>query len=163
MMSEPTVQSNAEASSVAWSWRQRAAGEAESRVREAAANRRKGLIGGAIGLAAAAAVYFLLHRPVAAAVIAGIAIVIALIALASPLGAYKALARGLDRFAHGVGSVLTWVLMTILFYVVFLPVGLVLRARHRLGISRGADRRLQTYWISTETRERTPESYRKQF
>jgi len=162
-MPEPTVQSNAEASSVAWSWRARAARETESRAREAAANRRKGLIGGAIGLGAAAAVNFLLHRPVAAAVIAAIAVLIVLIATASPLGAYKALTRGLDRFAHLVGSVLTWVLMTVLFYVVFLPVGVILRARHKLGISRGADRRLQTYWISTEARERTPESYRKQF
>jgi hypothetical protein len=155
----------AEPSSVAWNWRETAAGEAGARHREAAVNRRKGLIGGAIGLAAAAAVYFLLHRPVAAEVIAGIAVLIVLIALASPLGLYKALARALDRFAHAVGSAVTWVLMTVLFYLVFLPTGALLRARGKLAISRGADRRLPSYWISTEERERarTPESYRKQF
>jgi hypothetical protein len=120
------------------------------------------LIGGAIGLAVAALVYFWFHRPVAAAVIAAVAVSIALIALASPLGLYKGLARALDRFAYGVGSVITWVLMTLLFYLVFLPLGAVLRARGKLAISKGADRRLTTYWKPTES-EKTPESYRKQF
>jgi hypothetical protein len=161
-MSEPRVQSRAEASSVAWSWRDRAAGEAAARVREAAANRRKGLIGGAIGLTVAALIYFVFDRPVAAAVVASIAVVIALLALASPLGLYKGLTRALDRFAHAVGSALTWVLMPILFYLVFLPIGLLLRARGKLAISKSADPRMPSYWKSTE-RERTPESYRKQF
>lgn len=161
-MSEPRVQSRAEASSVAWSWRDRAAGEAAARDREAAANRRKGVIGGVIGLAVAALIYFVFDRPVAAGIVAGIAILIALLALASPLGLYKGLARALDRFAYFVGSVLTWVLMPVLFYVVFLPMGLLLRARGKLAISKSADPRMPTYWKSTE-RERTPESYRKQF
>jgi len=152
-----------EPSSVAWQWRDRAAGRAEALVREAAANRRKGLIGGAIGLAAAAAVYFLWHRPVTADVIAGIALLILAIAMASPLGLYKSLTRALDRFAHAVGSGVTWVLMTVLFYLVFLPIGVLMRARGKLAISRRADRRLSTYWKSTEGRERTPESYRQQF
>lgn len=156
------MQSRAEASSIAWSWRDRAAGEAAAREREAAANRRKGVIGGVIGLAVAAIIYFAFDKPVAAAVVAAIAVVIALLALASPLGLYKGLARALDRFAYFVGSVLTWVLMPVLFYVVFLPMGLLLRARGKLAISKSADPRMPTYWKSTE-RERTPESYRKQF
>ncbi len=161
-MSEPRVQSRAEASSIAWSWRDRAAGEAAARDREAAANRRKGVIGGVIGLAVAAVIYFVFHRPVAAAVVAAIAVLIGLLALASPLGLYKGLTRALDRFAHAVGSVLTWILMPVLFYLVFLPMGLLLRARGKLAISKSADPRMPTYWKTTE-RERTPESYRKQF
>lgn len=157
------MKSMPEPSSIAWPWRDRAAGGAEARVREAAANRRKGLIGGAIGLAAAAAVYFFLHRPVAADVIAAIAVLIVLIAITSPLGLYKSLTRALDRFAHAVGSAVTWVLMTILYYLVFLPTGVLMRARGKLAITRRGDRRLPTYWKSTEGRERTPESYRKQF
>jgi hypothetical protein len=157
-MSEPK-----EPSAVAWNWPARIAGAQEAAAREAAANRRKGGIGGVIGVAAAAAVYYFFDRPVAAAVIAGIALLIVLIAMISPLGLYKTLSRGLDRFAHAVGSVVTWVLMTILYYAVFLPIGAFMRARRKLAISRGADARLPTYWISTEGRARTPESYRKQF
>ncbi|MFL6264081.1 MAG: hypothetical protein ACJ76Y_30725 [Thermoanaerobaculia bacterium] len=163
------MEPKAQASSVAWSWRDRAARAETARAREAAANRTKGLVGGAIGLAVAALLYFVFHKETAAMVVAAIAVLIALTALASPLGAYKALSRWLDRFAHAVGAAVTWVLMTVLFYFVFLPAGLFLRGRGKLAVTlgndRGADKRLPTYWIATEERERarTPESYRKQF
>ena len=159
------MEPRAQASSIAWNWRDRAAGNAAALAREAAANRAKGLIGGAVGLAVAALLYFVLHREKMGSVVAGIAVAFALLAVASPLGAYKGVLKALDRFAHFVGAAVTWVLMTVLFYLVFLPAGLVLRARGRLGISRGADRNLPTYWIDTAERERarTPESYRKQF
>jgi hypothetical protein len=163
------MEPRAEASAVAWNWRGRADVGAAALAREAAANRRKGQIGGAIGLAFAAFLHFVFHKERSAEVIAAIAILVTLLALASPLGAYKVLTRWLDVFAHAVGSAVTWVLMAVLFYLVFLPAGLILRARGRLGITlgndRGADRSLPTYWIATEERERarTPESYRKQF
>lgn len=159
------MEPRAEASSVAWSWRDRAAGNAAALAREAAANRRKGLIGGAVGMAVATLFHFVFHRTLAAEVIAAIAILVVLLALASPLGLYKGVTRALDVFAHAVGTAITWVLMTVLFYLVFLPAGLILRGRGKLGISRRPDRRLPTYWIATDERERarTPESYRKQF
>jgi uncharacterized membrane protein (GlpM family) len=159
------MEPNAQASSVAWNWRDRAAGNAAALAREAAANRRKGLIGGAVGLAFAALLHYAVHKERSAMVVAAIAVLVALLALASPLGAYKVLIRGLDVFAHAVGAVVTWGLMAILFYLVFLPAGLVLRARGKLGVSKGADKRLPTYWIATEERERarTLASYKKQF
>lgn len=156
------MQPKAEASSVAWRWRDRAAGDAEARLREAAANRRKGVVGALIGLTVAAVLYFGFHRPVMSGVVAGIAVLVALLALASPLGLYKGLTRALDAFAHALGTAVTWVTMPILFYLVFLPVGLVLRTRGKLAISKGADPRLASYWKSID-RERTAESYRKQF
>lgn len=149
-------------SAVAWSWR-KSAGPGDSRAREAAAARTRGAIGGAVGLSAAAAVYYFFEKPVAAAVIAGIAILIALTAFLFPLTLYKQLNHGLQAFARAVGTAVTWVLMTALFYLLFLPVGLVLRARGRLGITRGADPKLSTYWTPTDGRARTPGSYRKQF
>lgn len=157
------MQSKAEASSIAWSWRDRAGQAERARVREAASARTRGVIGGLIGLAVAALLYYYFRRPVPAAVVAVIAAVLTLIALASPLGLHKKVTRVLQRFAHGVGAAVTWVLMTLLYYLVFLPAGAFLRARHRLGITRGADRGLSTYWIPTRERERTPESYRRQF
>jgi hypothetical protein len=161
------MQPSAQASSIAWNWRDRAVQGEAARAREAASNRTKGLIGGAIGLAVAALFYFLFHKMKTAEVIAAIAVLVALTALVSPLGAYKTLSRWLDRFAHAVGAAITWVLMVLLFYLVFLPAGLFLRKKlaMTLGKNRDADRRLPTYWIATEERERarTPESYRKQF
>ena len=72
--------------------------------------------------------------------IAAIAILVALLALASPLGLYKVSPAALDVFAHALGAAITWVLMTVLFYLVFLPAGLVLRARGKLGITLGNDK-----------------------
>lgn len=150
-------------SAVVWDWRRNAAGPGVDRAGEAAAARRRGAIGGLVGLSIAAAVWFLFDRPVAAAVIAGIAVALTLIAFLAPLTLYRKISRGLEVFAHWVGSGVTWVLMTLLYYLLFLPVGLVLRARHRLGITRSADRNAPTYWTDTEARPRTPETYRRQF
>lgn len=149
-------------SAVAWSWR-KSAGPESSRAREAAAARTRGAIGGAVGLSAAAVVWFFFEKPVVAAVIAGIAVAIALTAFLFPLTLYRKLNAGLEAFARAVGTAVTWVLMTALFYLLFLPVGLLLRARGRLGITRKTDPALPTYWAATDGRARTPESYRKQF
>jgi len=147
-----------------WDWR--GGPKEESRQdREAAAVRMRGLIGGAIGLAFAALVFFVGKKPVPAAVIASVATLLSLPTLVAPLTAGRTVARALDRFAHGVGTIVTWVLMTLLYYLLFLPAGLLLRAGGKLGVTRGFDPRRPTYWTSTEEREkaRTSESYRRQF
>jgi hypothetical protein len=151
-------------SAVVWDWR---GGETEEsrRAREAARIRRRGLIGGAVGLAAASLVFFLWKKPVPAAVIAAVALLLSLPGLVAPLTAGRAVARALDRLGHAVGTGVTWGLMTVLYYLLFLPVGLVLRARGKLGIAREIDPRRPSYWTSVEERERarSPASYRRQF
>lgn len=151
-------------SAVVWDWR---GGETEEsrRAREAAHIRRRGLIGGAVGLTVAALVFFLWKKPVPAAVIAGIALLLSLPGLLAPLTAGRSVGRALDRFGHAVGLGVTWVLMTLLYYLLFLPVGLFLRTRGKLGITRAFDPRRSSYWTSVEERERAraPESYRRQF
>lgn len=154
-------------SAIVWDWRRGhdQDDQTDRRAREAAEIRRRGLIGGAVGLAVAALVFFLWKKPVPAAVIAGFALLLSLPSLLAPRTAGRSVARALDRFAYGVGTVVTWVLMTLLYYLLFLPAGLFLRARGKLGITRGFDPRRPSYWNSVEERERTrtPESYRRQF
>jgi hypothetical protein len=149
-------------SAVIWRWNGGAT-EREEREREAAAARKRGLLGGAVGLAVAALFSFLLKRPVAAAVIAAVAALFTLLALLAPLTAYKSVTRALDRFAHAVGTAVTWLLLTFLYYVFFLPLGWFLRSRGKLAITRSFDPRLASYWTSLEGREPNPESYRRQF
>ena len=162
-MSDPAIKTRPEASAVAWSWRDRAAGDPDARAREAQSLRIRGMVGGGIGLGVAALFHFGGHRQTAAAVVAGIAVLLALLALVAPLTVFKKISHALEVFARGVASAVTWVLMTILFYLVFLPVGLVLRSGKKLAITKGADRRLPTYWTRTEEREHPLESYRRQF
>jgi hypothetical protein len=131
--------------------------------REAAAARRQGLIGGACGLLAAAALAWLLHRAVMGAVVAVVALAFALLALAAPLTLYRRLRGALDRFGHLVGTAVTWVLMTALFYLLFLPVGLAMRAAGKLGFTRFADPGLDSYWTTATGRAPGLGPYRKQF
>jgi hypothetical protein len=86
-----------------------------------------------------------------------------LIALASPRGAYRAIAIGLRRFGHTVGLAVTWVLMTLIFYLLFFPVGLVLRGLGRLGLTFGAELGRASYWEPVAWERITAESYRRQF
>lgn len=147
-------------SAVAWNWR-RAGGNEDTEKKLDAAARKRGLIGGVVGLAIAAAVY-VWWRPGMAYVIAGIALALALLAVAAP-PAYRKVAGLLDRFGHAVGMAVTWVLMTVIYYLLFLPVGLLLRAQKKLAVTQHPDRRLPSYWSSTEGKPWTAESYRKQF
>jgi hypothetical protein len=150
-----------------WDWRAEAARTAATEggpVREAAAAaRRQGAIGGACGLAAAAALAWLLHRTGLAVVVAAVSLAVALLAVAAPLTLYRRLRGALDRFARWVGTAVTWVLMTLLFYLLFLPVGLVMRAAGKLSFTRFSDPRLGSYWTPAADRAFTLDSYRKQF
>jgi hypothetical protein len=147
-------------SAVAWDWR-RAGGNEDTERKKDAASRRRGLIGGAVGLAVAAAAW-LWWRPNVAYVIAAVSVVLTLLALAAP-PAYRKVTGLLDLFAHGVGMAVTWVFMTLLYYLLFFPAGLLLRAQKKLAVTQHPDRRLPTYWSSTEGKPWTAESYRKQF
>jgi hypothetical protein len=141
-------------------------GPAAQRAREAAAARLQGAIGGAVGLAAAAVIALLLHRRGMATVVAAVALAVALLALAAPLTLYPRLRQALDRLGHWIGTAVTWLLMTVLFYLLFLPVGLVLRAAGKLDFTRFADPALTTYWTSTTETEAPAAdaaSYRRQF
>lgn len=154
--------SRREPSSVVWSWRG-GDNEEHARAREAASARQRGLLGGLVGLSIAAVFFFFLKRPVPAAVIAAVALLFTLLALLAPLTAYKALTRALDRFGHVVGTAVTWLLLTILYFVLFLPLGWFLRLRGKLRVTRDFDPRRPSYWVSLEKRIPTPESYRRQF
>jgi predicted membrane channel-forming protein YqfA (hemolysin III family) len=147
-------------SALVWNWR--AAGTGDNRSAAAAA-RRQGAVGAAVGLAVAAALAWLLHRPVPALVVAVLSITVALLALAAPLTLYRRLRGALDRLGHWVGTGVTWLLMTVLFYLLFVPAGLIMRAMGKLAFTRFADPAVDTYWTPTEGRVHSAESYRKQF
>jgi hypothetical protein len=147
---------------VVWNWRRGTADEAAARAGEAAAARKRGLIGLGVGLLVAA-LFAWRGRPVAAAVVAAVALAVAAVALAAPLTLFKRLSAALDAFARGVGTAVTWALMALLYYLAFLPLGLLLRATGKLAITRSFDRSRPSYWTATGDRARGAESYRKQF
>lgn len=146
-----------------WDWHAAGSGEGteDERRRRAAAARREGLWRAAVGVAAGGLVW--LWKPVLGAVVLAVTLALLLIALASPLGAYRAIAVGLRRFGHAVGLAMTWVLMTLIFYLLFFPVGLVLRGLGRLGLTFGAEPGRASYWEPVAWERVTGETYRRQF
>jgi hypothetical protein len=153
-------------SAAVWNPRGGAASDAEALGRRRAAARRQGAIGLAVGLAVAAILGWLRRgRPgphVAPLVIAGVAVLFAAVAFASPLGLYPRIERILDAFARAVGAAVTWLLMTVLFFLFVLPVGLGLRLAGKLSLAKGFDPRRSSYW-SKPRRAGGADSYRKQF
>jgi hypothetical protein len=100
-------------SAVVWDWNRTGTGDDPNEAKRNAAARKRGVIGGLIGLLVAAAVYFF-WRPGLAYVIAAVSLALALLALAAP-PAYRKVAGLLDRFGHAVGMAMTWLLMTLLY------------------------------------------------
>jgi hypothetical protein len=150
-------------SAVVWPWRERPARDEARHLAAIRSARRRGLIQGVVGLAVATLVAFVFSKPLLALFIGSIGSIVGLSALFSPLGIYGWITRAVERLGYGIGTALTWLLMPLIFYFLFLPVGLYLRARKRLGITRSADPKLPTYWISTAERKSTRESYDRQF
>ena len=152
----------AHAAGTVWQWRHREDGAAEARRRAAAAARRRGVVGLVVGLAVAGVLAWLDH-PTMALVVAGISTVLAAIALLSPLGLHPHVARLLERFGRLVGTAMTWLLMTLVYLLLFLPVGLVLRATGKLRLQKAYDGGRPSYWQPASARPLTLENYRRQF
>lgn len=127
----------------------------------AARARRRGAVQSLVGIAIGGAVAWW-WRPLPGAAIAGVALLVGLLALASPLRAFAALSRFFERLGRLVGGAVTWLLMGVLYYLVFLPLGLALRARGRLRLTTGFDARQASYWTPTG-RRRPLADYRRQF
>lgn len=155
-------------SRVVWPWRE-AAGDARGADRRSAAAARRGAaVRAAVGLAVAAALAF--WKPWLAVVVVAVSLLVLALALVSPLGAYARFEHALGRFAHGVGMAVTWLLMPLLYYLLFLPVGLLLRRGDKLRLTRGPDPAAATYWTAPPGAGRGarwqgdgPQRYRRQF
>lgn len=153
----------AHAAGTVWQWRHRESGAEQARRSAVAAARRQGLIGLGVGLAVALLIGWWLGHRTMALVVAGIAVALTLVALLSPAGLHPRIAGLLQRFGRLVGTTLTWVLMTVVYLLLFLPVGLFLRATGKLRLQKAADSGRTSYWQPASERPRTLANYRRQF
>ena len=79
----------------------------------------------------------------------GLAVLFLLPALISPR-LLAPVERVWMKFAEAIGSVMTVVILTLAFIVVFTPMGIVLRLMGKDLLGLKPDRRLQTYWTPVE-------------
>lgn len=121
----------------------------------------KALVQCAIMLAVAAWLAFRVHQPIPAGVLTALAVLIFICAVAFPR-VFQAFERMVGRIAHGVGTAMTWLLLTPFFYLVFVPgrVFLALRGKDPLSLKFPTDK--PTYWVPWKPPP-TKEHYKKQY
>lgn len=138
---------SAEAARAIWNWRdprpQGASPPPMSRVRV------RGSVQAAI-VAAVAGVLRLLGLHTASWVVLGAAAFVLVAAIVSPLGLYSALDKATQAIGRRIGRAVTWLLLVPLFYLFFVPFGLLFRRGRRDRLKRYFDPETPSYWEALE-------------
>ena len=145
MMNGP-VRGSADASAAIWNWRS-AKGDAAA---PSGLRRGKGVRQGLVGLVMGAAVYFGLspHMGLVASTVSSFILISALV---SPDGVYAAIERLIGGLVGAVGKGGTAVVMVPVFYLIFLPFGVLFRRGRSDGMKRFYDESSDSYWLTRET------------
>jgi hypothetical protein len=124
--------------------------------------RLRGLIQGAIGVAMAGLVYTLFSHA-AGWVIFTIASTITLAALLSPGGLFAGIEAGFRAAGQAVRRLLTWILLSSIFYTFFLPFGVLFRRGRKDSMKRFYDSEAPSYWSPRQPRDAGLDFYRRQY
>lgn len=150
----------AEAARVIWDWRgTRARQASDHRVRSV---RLRGIGGGVVGGLVGLVLYH--YVSVTVAMIAfGVAGLTSVTALVSPLGAYRWVEKAAGLLALAIGMILTWILLTPVYYGFFLPFSLLFRRGDADQMKRRLDAAAPSYWIKRRDPAPGPAPYERQF
>jgi hypothetical protein len=147
------------ASSIVWNWRYGRDHSARTRL---VYSRRQGAVHSFIGLVIAAILFVLGQRTLA--MIAGsLATLSFLLAMISPAGLYTRLRSGVAQLGVWIGIALSWILLVPLFYLFFLPFGLLLRRGARDSMERNLDSTAMSYWKKRKEVTSVRSGYERQF
>lgn len=143
-----------------WSWRK--AGTPGAVADPAAALRLQGLVRALVGSGIATVLYFV-GFPRVAAVGGGVSLLVGLAALASPMGLYRAIGRGLDAFGRLVGKLIGALTLTPVFFLFFTVFGRLLRSGRRDRLARYFDRGTASYWLRRDDPPPSAARYERSF
>ena len=142
------------ASTIVWNWRD---GRNHSAHTRHVYSRSQGAVHSFIGLVIAVILFVLGQRTLA--LIAGsLATLSFLLAMISPAGLYTRLRRGVAQLGVWIGIALSWILLVPLFYLFFLPFGLLLRRGARDSMERNLDSTGTSYWKKRKKANSNPET-----
>jgi len=136
-------QGRSEAAAVIWDWRGRKS--ADGSMDRARAIRIRGTTQALVG-ATAGGLIFHFVSPTVGTIVLTISGVILASALLSPKGLFSAIERLFVSLGLGIGRVFTWILLPLIFYLVFLPFGLLLRRGRRDSMKRFYEPDADSYW-----------------
>jgi hypothetical protein len=87
---------------------------------------------------------------------------LALSSLIKPLW-LRPLYRGWITGTRGIGKFNTYLLLGLMFYLIFAPIGLAMRLLKIDLLNRNIERKASSYWIPREQKPFCPEDYERQF
>ncbi len=150
-------QGSPDASAVIWNWQSPETKPAVG----SGARRTKGVLQGVVGLVVGTLLYFFVseHMGMLAWSVSSFILISAAL---SPDGAYAAIERVLDWLVDTVGTVVTWLVMVPIFYLIFLPFGMLFRRGQNDAMKRYYDDGAKTYWV-TRASTNTPEDRERLF
>ena len=132
----------AEAAAAIWDWRSE---HSQTPAAQASRPRLRGTLQALVGAGIGALIFALLSR-IAGTVVMSVAVVILLSALLSPAGLYAGIERLFAALGRRVGTALTWIVLPLLFYLVFLPFGMIFRSGRRDPMKRFYEADAESYW-----------------
>ncbi len=106
-------------------------------------NRKFGLLMGGIGLLIALYFYSIKHHFLPVLVVMGTLLVLAGLFIPASLAVLN---KTWTLFAELLGTVNTWILLTLIYFVVFTPMGLLMRILGKRPLRMKADKKTLTYW-----------------
>ena len=132
-----------EAAAIIWNW-----DGSDSAEKSAGSSSRTRLKGSIQGVAAGAmgALLYLYWSQTVGRIVMGLGTVILLSALVSPTGLYRLVERLLAALGLWTGRAINWILLVPLFYLFFLPFGLLFRRNRSDRLRRYTDPEASTYW-----------------
>jgi hypothetical protein len=119
------------------------------------------VIQGLIGLAVGTLVYLIISEHMGTLAWT-VATLILLSALLSPERGYAAIERGIDWLVEAVGKAVTLLVMLPVFYLIFLPFGLLFRRGRNDSMKRYYEDSVDSYWLTRE-QPATPEDRERLF
>jgi hypothetical protein len=117
----------------------------------------------ALGTAALGALLFVYWSQTIGAVVLGLAAVVFASALISPTGLYLGIRRGFGALARLTGRAMTWILMVPIFYLIFLPFGMLFRRGRRDRLQRYFEPDAASYWDPHEGPTAASQQYDRQY
>lgn len=112
------------------------------------------------GLSAASFLYF--HYPIRGWIFGGLSFLFLVSAAVIPPLAVG-LHRVLSTLSHGLVTGVSLLCLIVVFYLVIVPAGFILRRTRSLKTTRRPDPALETYWIDRPAAPATPASYLRPF
>ncbi|MBF0523323.1 MAG: hypothetical protein HQL24_09750 [Candidatus Omnitrophica bacterium] len=67
------------------------------------------------------------------------------------------------KVAHVIGNVVTGLMLTIIFYLVFTPVGIFMKLTGKDPLQEKIDKQAETYWKKKTVGSENPDRYKQQF